>query len=53
MTNDVDTLATMQAVLGYTSEAEWLRHARAHLCRLFPYLPQQPGYNNGCARPPV
>ena len=34
----------MQAILGYTSEAKWLRHARAHLCHLFPYLPQQPGY---------
>jgi len=40
------TLATMQAILGYTSEAKWLRHARAHLRHLFPYLPQQPGYNN-------
>ena len=39
------TLATMQAILGYTSEAKWLRHARAHLRHLFPYLPQQPGYN--------
>jgi len=35
----------MQAILGYTSEAKWLRHARAHLRHLFPYLPQQPGYN--------
>jgi hypothetical protein len=25
------TLAAMQAILGYTSEAKWLRHARAHL----------------------
>jgi hypothetical protein len=39
------TLATMQAIPGYTSEARWLRHARAHLRHLFPYLPQQPGYN--------
>lgn len=39
------TLAVMQAVLGFTSEARWLRHARAHLRHLFPYLPQQPGYN--------
>jgi hypothetical protein len=39
------TLATMQAILGYTSEAKWLRHARAHLRHLFPCLPQQPGYN--------
>jgi hypothetical protein len=25
------TLSMMQAMLGYTSEAHWLRHARAHL----------------------
>jgi len=39
------TLAVMQALLGHTSEARWLRHAHAHLRHLFPYLPQQPGYN--------
>ena len=39
------TLAVMQALLGFSSEARWLRHARAHLRHLFPYLPQQPGYN--------
>jgi hypothetical protein len=39
------TLAVMQALLGYVSEARWLRHARAHLRHLFPYLPKQPGYN--------
>jgi Transposase DDE domain len=39
------TLAMMQAMLGFTSEARWLRHARTHLRHLFPYLPQQPGYN--------
>ena len=39
------TLAVMQALLGFTSEARWLRHARAHLGHLFRYLPQQPGYN--------
>jgi hypothetical protein len=39
------TLAVMQALLGFTSEARWLRHARAHLGPLFPYLPKQPGYN--------
>ena len=39
------TLAVMQALAGFTSEARWLRHARAHLRHLFPYLPQQPGYN--------
>jgi hypothetical protein len=35
----------MQALLGYTSEARWIRHARAHLGHLFGYLPGQPGYN--------
>jgi hypothetical protein len=39
------TLAVLQALLGFSSEAHWLRHARAHLRHLFPYLPQQPGYN--------
>jgi hypothetical protein len=39
------TLAVLQALLGYTSESRWLRFARAHLRRLFPYLPGQPGYN--------
>jgi hypothetical protein len=32
------TLAVLQALLGYASEARWLRHARAHLRHLFPYL---------------
>lgn len=39
------TLSVMQALLSFTSEARWLRHARAHLQHLFPYLPGQPGYN--------
>jgi hypothetical protein len=39
------TLAVMQALLGYTSEARWVRHAHAHLGHLFTYLPGQPGYN--------
>jgi hypothetical protein len=45
--NDAElvTLAVMQALLGYTSEARWLRHARAHRGYLFPYLPHQPAYN--------
>jgi hypothetical protein len=39
------TLAVMQALLGFTSEARWLRHATRHLSHLFPYLPGQSGYN--------
>lgn len=39
------TLAVMQALLGYPSEARWLRYAHAHLLGYSPYLPKQPGYN--------
>ena len=39
------TLAVMQALLGFVSEARWLRYARKSLRGLFPYLPGQPGYN--------
>ena len=39
------TLAVMQALLGFTSEARRLRHAPSQLRHLFPYLPRQPGYN--------
>jgi hypothetical protein len=39
------TLAVMQALLGFTSEARWIRYAHTQLRHLFPYLPQQPGYN--------
>ena len=39
------TLAVMQVLLQFRSETRWLRHAHAHLRHLFPYLPQQPGYN--------
>jgi Transposase DDE domain len=38
-------LAVMQSMLGYHSEARWLRHVRAHLRHLFPFIPLQPGYN--------
>ena len=39
------TLSVMQALLGHTSESRWLRFARKHLRDMFPYLPQQAGYN--------
>ena len=38
-------LAVMQAFLGYTSEARWLRYAHRHLGSMFPCLPRQSGYN--------
>jgi hypothetical protein len=44
------TLAVMQALLGRTSEARWLRFAQAQLRHLFPYLPQQSGYNKRLRR---
>jgi hypothetical protein len=44
------TLAVLQALLGFTSEARWLRFAVDHLHPLFPYLPQQPGYNKRLRR---
>jgi hypothetical protein len=39
------TLPVMQALLGFVCERRWIRHARVHLRHLFPYLPQQSGYN--------
>ena len=39
------TLAVAQALLGFTSEARWLRFGRSQLQDLFPYLPGQSGYN--------
>uniref|UniRef100_UPI00300D7E12 IS982 family transposase n=1 Tax=Nonomuraea sp. LPB2021202275-12-8 TaxID=3120159 RepID=UPI00300D7E12 len=39
------TLAVLSALLGFTSERRWLRHARAELGVMFPYLPCQSGYN--------
>jgi hypothetical protein len=39
------TLAVMSALLGFVSERRWLRYATAQLGCLFPYLPQQSGYN--------
>src|SRR3954464_5032914 len=42
---EVITLCVMQALLSFTSEARWLRHAHADLRHLSPHLPQQPGYN--------
>jgi hypothetical protein len=39
------TLAVIEALLGYTSENRFLRHARRHLIAMFPRLPAQSGYN--------
>jgi len=44
------TLAVIQALLGFSSETRFLRHAAAHLGHLFPYLPGQSGYNKRLRR---
>ncbi|WP_330321504.1 IS982 family transposase (plasmid) [Streptomyces clavifer] len=38
-------LAVAQALLGFHSEARWMRYAHKHLRGMFPYLPQRAGYN--------
>ena len=44
------TLSVLQALLGFTSETRFLRHARLHLRHLFPYVPNQSGYNKRLRR---
>lgn len=44
------TLAALQALLGFTSEARFIRHAQAHLRPWFPYVPDRPGYNKRLRR---
>ena len=44
------TLAVIQALLGYTSEARFLRYAHAHLRPWFPYLPTRSAYNKRLRR---
>jgi len=39
------TMSTIQALLGFTSEARFIRYAHTHLRHLFPYVPDRPGYN--------
>ena len=43
--SELVTLAVLQALLGFTSEARWVRHVKARMGHLFPYVPKQPGYN--------
>ena len=43
--SELITLAVLQALLGYTSEARFIRYAHTHLRSWFPYLPERPGYN--------
>jgi Transposase DDE domain len=39
------TMSVLQALLGFESEARWLRFACQHMRHLFPYIPRQSGYN--------
>ena len=43
--SELACLAVAQVVLGFHSEARWLRFARTQLAGMFPYLLQRPGYN--------
>ncbi len=44
------TLAVLQALLGFSSEARFIRYAKAHLRPWFAYLPERPGYNKRLRR---
>ena len=47
---DLVTLAVLQALLGFDSEARFVRWAQAHLGPWFPYVPQRSGYNKRLRR---
>jgi len=47
---EVVTLGMMQVLLGFTSEAMWLRFAGTRPQHLLGYVPQQPGYNKRLRR---
>lgn len=42
------TLAVTQALLGFVSEARWLRFARVHLATGFPTSPGRPAATSAC-----
>ena len=44
------TLAVLSALLGFDSEARFIRYAKAHLKPWFPYVPHRPGYNKRLRR---
>jgi len=44
------TLSVLQALLGYSDEARFIRYAHTHLAVLFPYLPERPAYNKRLRR---
>ena len=44
------TLAVIQALLGFGSEAHFIRYAQTHLLPWFPYIPGRAGYNKRLRR---
>ena len=44
------SLAVLQVLLGFDSEARFVRYAKAQRTPWFPYVPQRPGYNKGLHR---
>ena len=44
------TLAVLQPLLGFDSEARFVRYAKEHLTPWFPYLPERAGYNKRLRR---
>lgn len=44
------TLAVIQALLGFSSEARFIRYAQTHLLPWFPYIPGRAGYNKRLRR---
>ncbi len=47
---ELATLAVLQSLLGYDSEARFIRYARTHLRPWFPHIPQRAGYNKRLRR---
>ena len=50
---EVVTLAVLQALLGFTREACWVRYAAAHLRHLFPTCPSSRGATSACGAWPA
>ena len=44
------TIAVPQPLLGYNSEARFIRYAKTHLRPWFPYIPRRAGYNKRLRR---
>ena len=47
---ELATLAVLQPLLGYNSEARFIRYAKTHLRAWFPYIPHRAGYNKRLRR---